>query len=332
MPHYVKTLRILQDRLAGAGGDEKKISDTTVVCVMALAGHALLTGDERTSRQHIQGLEKIVRLRGGIASFIENTKLLVEVLRYGTSLVVFTLTRLMADRCDIGLSLRAGTPPIFFQPITGESIPPYPDLTIYLDSPPTSIPFSGINKHLALAYLTLHNFTAVINLAASTSQRITTDLYLESMSSIMYRLLQLKFLRSSIEETIRLALLAYAGSAFLQWRTLGMSYNYLASSYKASLLALMSSSCSGAASPRLKLWLLILGAVSVFDEKDEVWLHPLLRNSIRACDVDNWMQVKALLVGSMWIPLIHDRLGKEVFDCAMRGWDMEAEATDQVDV
>lgn len=49
---------------------------------MGIAGYAHVTGDSDSARHHIKGLCKIVSLRGGVASFKENVKLLAEILRY----------------------------------------------------------------------------------------------------------------------------------------------------------------------------------------------------------------------------------------------------------
>ena len=58
-----------------------KLSLTTLAAVMGIAGHALVTGDAKAAKQHIEGLHKIVGLRGGVTSFTANPKLLIEILR-----------------------------------------------------------------------------------------------------------------------------------------------------------------------------------------------------------------------------------------------------------
>jgi hypothetical protein len=86
LPHYLKTLKLLRERFAQAD-DEARLSNTTVWAVMGLAGHAHMTGDFKSARNHMEGLCKIVSLRGGVASFKDIPKLLVEILKYATTLV-----------------------------------------------------------------------------------------------------------------------------------------------------------------------------------------------------------------------------------------------------
>lgn len=81
VPHYLKTLKLLRERMA-IGDDEIRLSDTTSATIMALVGYARLTGDDQSARNHLEGLFKIVNLRGGVSSFKNSAKLLVEILRY----------------------------------------------------------------------------------------------------------------------------------------------------------------------------------------------------------------------------------------------------------
>lgn len=80
-PLVAKTLTLLRERL-DQDDDNVKISNTTVAVVVKLAIYAHSTGDSKSARQHVEGLCKMVKLRGGLTAFRENTKLLVLILRY----------------------------------------------------------------------------------------------------------------------------------------------------------------------------------------------------------------------------------------------------------
>ncbi|KAK4941949.1 hypothetical protein LTR10_018279 [Elasticomyces elasticus] len=79
MLHFQKGLKLLRERLLGPD-DEIKLSDTTIGTVLKLASHAHFEGDYQASKQHMEGLRKMVDLRGGLPVFTGN-KLLVEMLR-----------------------------------------------------------------------------------------------------------------------------------------------------------------------------------------------------------------------------------------------------------
>ena len=77
--HLVKTLQLLRERISQA--DKAMLTDSTAAVVLVLTVHAYMAGELESARQHMNGLRKIVDLRGGVASFQENSKLLLEILR-----------------------------------------------------------------------------------------------------------------------------------------------------------------------------------------------------------------------------------------------------------
>lgn len=87
LAHFLKALGLLRERFAHCD-DQSKLSNSTAAAVMGLAGHAHWMGDYKSARHHMKGLCKIVNLRGGVTSFRDNTKLLVEILRYDSPLVM----------------------------------------------------------------------------------------------------------------------------------------------------------------------------------------------------------------------------------------------------
>lgn len=81
MLHQQKGLVLLRQRLNG-DDDEAKVSDDTISVVLKLAGAAQFDGDDEGSKLHMQGLRKMIDIRGGVSVFEGNSKLLVEIWRY----------------------------------------------------------------------------------------------------------------------------------------------------------------------------------------------------------------------------------------------------------
>ena len=79
MLHFHRGLRLLRERLLRED-DETKLSDSTISVVLKLTSAAHFDGDYRASKQHLEGLRRMVDLRGGIDAFKGN-KLWVEMLR-----------------------------------------------------------------------------------------------------------------------------------------------------------------------------------------------------------------------------------------------------------
>lgn len=133
------------------------------------------------------------------------------------------------------------------------------------------------------------------------------------MASVIYRLLDMTYFEGgSIEEAVRLGLLAFSSSVFLQWKQLGLSYEHLATRYRDCLSTL---EYSDVPSPLL-LWLLMVGAVSVFGPADDEWLKPWLRATINMSELQTWNDMQDIMQSLMWIELVLDKPGKEVFESA----------------
>jgi hypothetical protein len=79
MLHFQKGLQLFRARLLGED-KEAKLSDSTIGVVLKLATAAHLIGDYRASKQHMEGLRKMVDLRGGLDVF-KGKHPLVEMLR-----------------------------------------------------------------------------------------------------------------------------------------------------------------------------------------------------------------------------------------------------------
>ncbi|KAI0884091.1 uncharacterized protein GGS22DRAFT_189221 [Annulohypoxylon maeteangense] len=294
--HFFKTIQILRERLLYEGDGRSKVSILTASVVLALAGHALLMNEYVSARHHLEGLRKIIDLRGGLTTFKGSSKLLIEILR-----------------CDLGMSLYTGLKPLFSDILLSSG----PSL-LYPEPLPTSSYckinnlLEGITDELVTTWTVMEGFCSLINLAAKSKTRIPKEMFLDAMASVMYRLLYMEFAADSTNELLRLALLAFSSSVFLQWKYMRMSYPHFSALYKDCLMKTAVSDIP----PQLRLWLLMVGGVSVFTRADEEWLRPWLRAIMNLCDIELWTEMQDILDSFMWIGLVHDELGKEVFDSA----------------
>jgi hypothetical protein len=302
-PHFVKALRLLQERIGG--NDHKaKLSFTTLAAVMGLTGHAYLTGDLKSARNHLEGLHKIVILRGGVSTFEANPKLLLEILR-----------------CDIGITLHTGSIPVFFSnTLCSEPFIPYPDLTLLFDATGTRHSCTSVeichdlDNELAQAWEVMSYFCSLINLAAFSGQLISARTFLDTMASVFYRLFSLKFDSTSRDEAVRLALLGFSATVFLQWGHFGMSYLHLATLARHCFRGLKNEEVNN----QLMIWLLMTASISIFDITDDAWVKPLLLNNMRKSGIEKWNDMQKLLKSFMWIDIVYESPGKAVFGLATR--------------
>ena len=212
--------------------------------------------------------------------------------------------------------------PLFFNESSSrEPFLPYPDHTLLfksiLKTTRTETQYNSdvflydIDDELARAWEVMGGFCRIINFVAESKHRIAAETFLDTMASVIYRLLAMsQFEAGSIDEVIRLGLLAFSSSVFLQWKQLGLSYDHLTNTYRDCLARLNSSNVPS----RLLLWLLMVGAVSVFGRTDDKWLTPWLRVNMDLSEVESWSDMQDILKSFMWIGLVLDEAGKAVFE------------------
>lgn len=81
--HYAQTLQILQARINAfeQGQRDSVFRDSTVMVIIILAAAAEVTGDFAAAQNHIDGLLKIVSLRGGLRSLNTHNNIQAKVCR-----------------------------------------------------------------------------------------------------------------------------------------------------------------------------------------------------------------------------------------------------------
>ena len=158
----------------------------------------------------------------------------------------------------------------------------------------------------------MSNFCKVINLATESEQRISIGTFLDTMTSVMYRLIDMHFDVSSSNEVIRLGLLCFCCSVFLHWQHLRVSYGELVATSRKCFHDLTAQHVQ--LPPPLTLWILVIASVSIFNGHDDEWLTALLCETARTSKVLSWSQMQDAMVANLWIHLIHDEKGKCVFN------------------
>ncbi|KIX02098.1 uncharacterized protein Z518_08037 [Rhinocladiella mackenziei CBS 650.93] len=232
--HFLKTVRLLRERLVLAD-EQAKVSDPTILVVLIFATHAHILGEHETAMHHMEGLKKMVDLRGGIVAFKKNSKLVIELLR-----------------CDIGIAFHSGSKPLFtfpdgafadasFMPDLCPSPYPQPTTSTFSTKTPTTqntletLLATRIDRHISTVWRTMRTFCKQINIAAQTQSKLPQELFLHSMASVMYPILNLRFSSGSLDEALRLGLLAFSSNIFLQWQDARLPCMYFPTAYRSCL-------------------------------------------------------------------------------------------------
>lgn len=127
----------------------------------------------------------------------------------------------------------------------------------------------------------------------------------------------MRFHSNSQDEAVRLGLLAFSSGVFLQWRGMGVRYPHFTSLFQTCLEDVSESRIPS----ELMTWLLMVGAVGVFDASDDVWLKPLLSSSLGKCGIGSWTELRELLESFLWIELVFDKPGRRMFESTIADTD-----------
>lgn len=209
----------------------------------------------------------------------------------------------------------ANSDPVFYrQP--AEPLPDYPEQVISSFSPDiysredTHL-VQGLNEQLAEVWLVMKKFCLLVNLGTQTQMLIQPALIFGTMTAVMYRLIRMGFAVGTLDESLRLGLLAFTHHIFLQWQEMKLPHHPFSKSYRNYLQI---HTLKDTVPPRILLWLLMIGAISLFSVSDELWLADYLRCQAKNCRVKTWTDGQKVLKSSMWISLLDEKFGKQVYD------------------
>ena len=160
----------------------------------------------------------------------------------------------------------------------------------------------------------------MVNLGMQSQQIINTEIIHDTMTSVMYRLLHKSFAAGVIDKAVQLGLLAFSYHLFIQWQDIKLPYQYFPKTYQDCIQSLR---VADSVSPRLMLWLLTIGSISLFDISNETWLREYMREYIHRCQVKTWKEMQDILECFMWIALLDEHLGKQIYDELFLGIDEE---------
>ena len=219
------------------------------------------------------------------------------------------------------MALHDGSRPMFFYNPALQPFMPYPDLNLLSIQRSADMIYSPYNsenylnkldENLTTIWRFLQRFCSIVNHIAETQERMSARISQDTMASVMYRLLYLRFETNSVDETIRLCLLGLSYQIFLQWQDMKLPYPHFPSSFKKCLLNL---NIGDGFPSDIMLWFLMVGAISGLP--DDKWLKQCMRGHVDRCQVESWNEMRDILNAYMWIHLLHDKPGKHFFESTL---------------
>ncbi|KAF7562841.1 hypothetical protein G7046_g1284 [Stylonectria norvegica] len=290
--HLSKTLYYLQESL---NDSELAISNSTMAIVTSLATAAVMVGELDTAKKHMDGLYRIVQLRGGLKSLGEGS-----------------MTEHKAQRIDLGLAMGIGSTMRFFPKQKSIS------WSYHLLHGKSANQFAEINKayprpdpKLLTVWADLSEFSKTVNDAAESGNKIPAEYYGRLSSAVPQRLLSLQFDPYSMHELLRLSMLAYMKGILVQIDNIGKKLRYLVVRLKVAFLAQQLPPAPEQA--KLMLWVMFIMSVSIYEDHDQDWLQEAMEQSISSLGLCTWEDTKDVLANFLWIDVVFDEPGERWF-------------------
>lgn len=168
---------------------------------------------------------------------------------------------------------------------------------------PSDVFLDRLDPRLRLVWSDVSEVARAANVAAQCKLSIDADLYPEVLVSVHYRLVNLRL--GDDDEVIRLGLLAFASTLFLQWRGLRTHYPYLVQQLK-------SAASRTGMSTRVKLWLYVVAAYY-----DTPWIQPRLARLLQDVGLKSWDEARELVKSVLWVDALHDDFARGVVEAAL---------------
>lgn len=294
-----------------------QLHDSTVAVVISLAMIADAMGDTNACKTHIKGLSQMIRARGGLGAFKNNGHVQMKICRLVANAHIDEFPLTIFASIDLGWSLKTGCRSTFFNgDLSWDScfVKVIPERTYSQPNTSSTIAHmlrGNISHKLFTVFIDMQRFSLLVNMFVSSQNKLKQELFQEAMISIQYRLLFLRYRLHTqfLDETVRISLLAYQASIFLYIPGSSSRYEFLESQYH-SIIQEMDDSTTEAAN--FKLWMVFVGAFIFHDAANQL-LYSMIANLTIG---SSWTSVRTRLKDIMWIDVIHDERGKEIFQAS----------------
>ncbi|KAH6844516.1 hypothetical protein B0I37DRAFT_342938 [Chaetomium sp. MPI-CAGE-AT-0009] len=336
--HLSKALKHLQMSL-----DDKKeaMELSTMGAVASLAMSAVVAGDFETAGKHMDGLKKIIDLRGGMPSFGQDSMIghKARVIDIGLSMGLGTALRFGSDEAI------SWSP----QVARGRSAGRFPELD-------AAVPrHMRPDPRLLNVWADLREFSRLVNEASQRRTKIHVQVMFRLRTSVPQRLLRLRpegealvLLRQGggvcwegeghavprspvfLHELLRLAMMAYAKMLLIKLHGIGKKMvvlvdgltNVLAT-WEADLerRRVLDGGVPGVVMGawKLVLWSAFVAQVSIFEDFGEHWLNELVTRALSVLGLRTWDGTRDVLKEFMWIDLIFGQAGERLFQRCCEG-------------
>lgn len=278
-------------------------SDPTLAAVVSMAIHEDLKGQPARGKVHMDALQQMVELRGGVAQLRITTVLLHKMCR-----------------ADIEYALHDGCFPRFNRDqFPSKMIQSLLSLSFTQQEISRVADDAHIyDPSLRRVFIDLMSVCILLNNSRG-SFKLEPFMFQEIVISVCYRLLHQYPLASdgpqnNDENACQLGQLALITTMIFQnGRSPRISYSLLANRLRGAIMSMLSNE---AVVETNFLWLLFVSGISVFNITSTAWLLPYIKKCSSDLNIKSWQAARDQIRKYPWIDAIHDELGQELWQAS----------------
>jgi hypothetical protein len=216
---------------------------------------------------------------------------------------------------DLIWCISMGAPPKYFSgepswSSMAETMPEFRDwyCTIDLEDLRIHALLGSIDTRLQNVFLDLQSFSRTANELINTKRRMPSEYVQGMITSAQYRLLSLQYgTDQPLAEGLRLGMLAFLATVFLQLPGARFPYHYLTRRFREIFdhVDLNSSETHG-----LVLWLLVIAPMVIININDK-WIQSRLKTVLGKMSYNEYLGTLDRL---LWIQIVHEIPAREIYD------------------
>ncbi|VUC33514.1 unnamed protein product [Clonostachys rosea] len=286
--HLAKALFYLQQYLQS---NNSSTSNATMAVIVSLATSAIMLQDFGMVKAHMDGLYRLIQLRGGLSALGEGS-----------------MVEHKAQRIDFAVCLATGEQSRFFREVLWV---PHIATDGATRCPELRHVCPDLDPRIQTIWADLREFSKAANEATRTNVKMTPGFFSRLSQSVPYRLLAIEFDVASNSELLRLCMLAYVKYLLNPIKGFGKHLVYLARRIKASLLA--HQLVPGKQADGLIVWALFVVASSVYEDFDREWIQDMMSQAISNLALHRWEEISIVLERYLWIRVTFEGPAKALY-------------------
>jgi hypothetical protein len=309
--HVSQALHMVSKRLSG----HDAASDANIAVVVAMIQFERHQGEYRRGAIHLEGLLKMVELRGGI-SLLTGYKpsLTQKIFRYVAVAVDFYFVINRRNRADLEFALYLGTATRFSIDdlmLGSRAILDYDSQnTFAVVNTPLFDKLSADLQELLLDIIALSWQLNVIS--TRRLQKLNNYKFHDTIILLGYRLIDTSPLCGFLPGLANAVHLGLAAFLLTFLRRLDYKVSEMPLLYKLITSAVRQID-EQESSQELLLWLLFIGNASIFTSADDLWILPIAKRTTKTLDLHTWQDVRHTLARWPWVNTLHDMHGEALW-------------------